>query len=189
MQRWFSGRILACHAGGPGSIPGRCKLFDFDKWKYQILIRLHSGPIVWSTFCQCIIKRIIRNRIFLSCWDRKVNREFSQNGQFFRLNFYVIVDVTLTCAFGAEEPLCLSSRGRALTKTESLRPGLWSSVISSSASLEFPATADKADAIQEVEPKKWWILEQIDCFFLRETENYRSTKKIVGRQYPVPQNS
>ena len=26
-QRWFSGRILACHAGGPGSIPGRCKFF------------------------------------------------------------------------------------------------------------------------------------------------------------------
>ena len=25
-QRWFSGRILACHAGGPGSIPGRCNL-------------------------------------------------------------------------------------------------------------------------------------------------------------------
>ena len=29
-QRWFSGRILACHAGGPGSIPGRCIfLIDF----------------------------------------------------------------------------------------------------------------------------------------------------------------
>ena len=28
-QRWFSGRILACHAGGPGSIPGRCKLLVF----------------------------------------------------------------------------------------------------------------------------------------------------------------
>ena len=28
-QRWFSGRILACHAGGPGSIPGRCKLLSF----------------------------------------------------------------------------------------------------------------------------------------------------------------
>ena len=27
-QRWFSGRILACHAGGPGSIPGRCN-FNF----------------------------------------------------------------------------------------------------------------------------------------------------------------
>ena len=28
-QRWFSGRILACHAGGPGSIPGRC-IFCFE---------------------------------------------------------------------------------------------------------------------------------------------------------------
>ena len=26
---WFSGRILACHAGGPGSIPGQCKIFFF----------------------------------------------------------------------------------------------------------------------------------------------------------------
>ena len=26
-HRWFSGRMLACHAGGPGSIPGRCKIF------------------------------------------------------------------------------------------------------------------------------------------------------------------
>ena len=28
-HRWFSGRMLACHAGGPGSIPGRCKYFYF----------------------------------------------------------------------------------------------------------------------------------------------------------------
>ena len=27
-HRWFSGRMLACHAGGPGSIPGRCILFS-----------------------------------------------------------------------------------------------------------------------------------------------------------------
>ena len=27
LHRWFSGRMLACHAGGPGSIPGRCKNF------------------------------------------------------------------------------------------------------------------------------------------------------------------
>ena len=27
-HRWFSGRMLACHAGGPGSIPGRCKEDD-----------------------------------------------------------------------------------------------------------------------------------------------------------------
>ena len=26
-HRWFSGRMLACHAGGPGSIPGRCMVF------------------------------------------------------------------------------------------------------------------------------------------------------------------
>ena len=26
-HRWSSGRILACHAGDPGSIPGRCKCF------------------------------------------------------------------------------------------------------------------------------------------------------------------
>ena len=25
-HRWFSGRMLACHAGGPGSIPGRCRI-------------------------------------------------------------------------------------------------------------------------------------------------------------------
>ena len=26
-HRWSSGRILACHAGDPGSIPGRCTVF------------------------------------------------------------------------------------------------------------------------------------------------------------------
>ena len=29
-HRWFSGRMLACHAGGPGSIPGRCNLVFWD---------------------------------------------------------------------------------------------------------------------------------------------------------------
>ena len=28
-HRWFSGRMLACHAGGPGSIPGRCRTLFF----------------------------------------------------------------------------------------------------------------------------------------------------------------
>ena len=28
---WFSGRILACHAGGPGSIPGPCIFFFNDR--------------------------------------------------------------------------------------------------------------------------------------------------------------
>ena len=31
-HRWSSGRILACHAGDPGSIPGRCKLFFFPSF-------------------------------------------------------------------------------------------------------------------------------------------------------------
>ena len=33
LHRWFSGRMLACHAGGPGSIPGRCNVllnFSFE---------------------------------------------------------------------------------------------------------------------------------------------------------------
>ena len=28
-HRWFSGRMLACHAGGPGSIPGRCSVLFY----------------------------------------------------------------------------------------------------------------------------------------------------------------
>ena len=31
---WFSGRILACHAGGPGSIPGQCISFWYREIKY-----------------------------------------------------------------------------------------------------------------------------------------------------------
>ena len=30
-HRWFSGRMLACHAGGPGSIPGRCIFYFYFK--------------------------------------------------------------------------------------------------------------------------------------------------------------
>ena len=37
---WFSGRILACHAGGPGSIPGRDKVFLF------LTVFIHSFNIV-----------------------------------------------------------------------------------------------------------------------------------------------
>ena len=35
-HRWFSGRMLACHAGGPGSIPGRCSIV-FRNWKRKFL--------------------------------------------------------------------------------------------------------------------------------------------------------
>ena len=45
-HRWFSGRMLACHAGGPGSIPGRCITNFFiaidEGWRHsahQALVR------------------------------------------------------------------------------------------------------------------------------------------------------
>ena len=36
VRRWFSGRMLASHASGPGSIPGRRKAF-FDKQMIIVL--------------------------------------------------------------------------------------------------------------------------------------------------------
>ena len=39
-HRWFSGRMLACHAGGPGSIPGRCNSFsplEIDLFQKEIV--------------------------------------------------------------------------------------------------------------------------------------------------------
>ncbi len=41
MRRWFSGRILACHAGGPGSIPGRRITFAEFHSKLNNLIELN----------------------------------------------------------------------------------------------------------------------------------------------------
>ena len=47
-HRWFSGRMLACHAGDPGLIPGRCIL---EKETFQmsggtkIRIRKHNYAI------------------------------------------------------------------------------------------------------------------------------------------------
>ena len=48
-QRWFSGRILACHAGGPGSIPGRCKVF-------LIFVEFLSKISTNKTICYFILK-------------------------------------------------------------------------------------------------------------------------------------
>ena len=39
-HRWFSGRMLACHAGGPGSIPGRCIFyFSFSLFYLTLLLK------------------------------------------------------------------------------------------------------------------------------------------------------
>ena len=51
-QRWFSGRILACHAGGPGSIPGRCIDFLQKRYTYRCaknyLYRSEFIAVYWA---------------------------------------------------------------------------------------------------------------------------------------------
>ncbi|CDW58357.1 hypothetical protein TTRE_0000666701 [Trichuris trichiura] len=42
MRRWFSGRMLACHAGDPGSIPGRRKR-NVIAWKRELSV---GGSVV-----------------------------------------------------------------------------------------------------------------------------------------------
>ena len=37
---WFSGRMLACHAGGPGSIPGQCNFYSSDE-TFTIIVAVH----------------------------------------------------------------------------------------------------------------------------------------------------
>ena len=40
MRRWFSGRILTCHATGPGSIPGWCGAYhQFKIFIYATVCR------------------------------------------------------------------------------------------------------------------------------------------------------
>ena len=61
-HRWSSGRILACHAGDPGSIPGRCKLLCVC----VIVFLLFFPP---SNYC-CFIRggtlslQILKNTLF-----------------------------------------------------------------------------------------------------------------------------
>ena len=45
---WFSGRILACHAGGPGSIPGQCTFF----YRYKMATRQLSSPFDVRIACR-----------------------------------------------------------------------------------------------------------------------------------------
>ena len=41
-HRWFSGRMLACHAGGLGSIPGRCSADPFFKGAKTVKAWCHN---------------------------------------------------------------------------------------------------------------------------------------------------
>ena len=53
-HRWSSGRILACHAGDPGSIPGRCTVFLFFFWSSTTSSTLISHYFYFD-FCTYII--------------------------------------------------------------------------------------------------------------------------------------
>ena len=60
---WFSGRILACHRGGPGSIPGQCISFWYRKIKYNendMLCNKKGWAPSWMHFWQLSEKRIYR---------------------------------------------------------------------------------------------------------------------------------
>ena len=54
-HRWFSGRILACHAGGPGSIPGRCKEFLFSNFSQTITILVLELDHIMSSMLHTIL--------------------------------------------------------------------------------------------------------------------------------------
>ena len=62
---WFSGRILACHVGGPGLIPGQCISFWHRKIKYNengMKCNKKRWALSWMHFWQLSEKRI--NRLF-----------------------------------------------------------------------------------------------------------------------------
>ncbi len=54
-HRWFSGRMLACHAGDPGSIPGRCKTFIF----YDLNSNATIKETVVDYLLHCVLKRSV----------------------------------------------------------------------------------------------------------------------------------
>ena len=55
-HRWFSGRMLACHAGGPGSIPGRCNLLVYFSLARNVEMvlgeRMSKVLAGWKNMCK-----------------------------------------------------------------------------------------------------------------------------------------
>ena len=77
MHRWFSGRMLACHAGGPGSIPGRCNSFLCVKkinikqiGSYLLPMEEHLDLNIYNFWRLLTLKKIIRKfaKTILLCW-------------------------------------------------------------------------------------------------------------------------
>ena len=56
-HRWFSGRMLACHAGGPGSIPGRCNFI----YLFFLLNKFSSFSTGWLDWFVIFGRRSVSN--------------------------------------------------------------------------------------------------------------------------------
>ena len=81
---WFSGRILACHAGGPGSIPGRDKVFLF------LTVFIHSFNIVLREI-RPKPGNLILDENFREFWkNREVREKYFDSVSAF-LNFFRVV--------------------------------------------------------------------------------------------------
>ena len=57
---WFSGRILACHAGGRGSIPGQCKRPDFFSFFNSEVTFFVFLQLTWSKFNKALKSAIYK---------------------------------------------------------------------------------------------------------------------------------
>ncbi len=57
-HRWFSGRMLACHAGGPGSIPGRCRIVF-------LLFKGHKKSEDFAKTCDDMASPFVTNSIHI----------------------------------------------------------------------------------------------------------------------------
>ena len=118
-HRWCSGRMLACHAGGPGSIPGRC-IFTLllndspleKKSRWLSVCRFYIGsyvPNVWisqvrthtiHTCCTNVLTTNVRAEIWVNARFR-VEHRLTRPAPAHRLH--------LAC--NAKTATCFSSQG------------------------------------------------------------------------------
>ena len=83
-HRWFSGRMLACHAGGPGSIPGRCNILPF----------LLIASVIWNNYLSRSLRwySIWFHGVMVSTQDSEsCDPSSSLGGTFFYTNFYEMI--------------------------------------------------------------------------------------------------
>ena len=89
-HRWFCGRMLACHAGVSGSIPGRCS-FPFY---------FHFNIYLSSASCNLVVEKYIawnQTKIF-SSWSQVLGQK--KISPFFS---FFLVFLWLTCAISSDK--------------------------------------------------------------------------------------